>query len=305
MLSHRTIHSRHAHFVWDAALDPAAVVAPGSSVEFDIQEASNGVIDRQAGADRIAEIDLEHVNPVTGPVFVEGAEAGDTLVVTLEEVQSSDWGWTAIIPGFGLLADQFPDPFLHVSSYDSERIEFTPEIHIPTRPFPGTIGVAPAEPGPHPMIPPHPHGGNMDVRHLTRGARIFLPVAVKGALFSVGDTHAAQGDGEVCGTAIESPMRWRIRLDVLKGETSRFPRIECDVVPPPGNTVITTGVHTDPAEAARLAVREMIDHLDARFGLSAEMAYCLVSVAGDVRFGECVNMPNWVVTAHLPLGIFR
>jgi acetamidase/formamidase len=155
------------------------------------------------------------------------------------------------------------------------------------------------------MIPPHRHGGNIDVRHLTRGARLHLPVAAPGALFSVGDTHAAQGDGEVCGTAIESPMRWLLRFDLVKGKCSRFPRIECPAAPAaPAGTVITTGVDNDAVEAARYAVREMIDLLVADYALSPELAYCLVSVAGDVRFGECVNMPNWVVTLHLPRTIF-
>jgi formamidase len=164
MASYRTIHSRRRHCAWDRGIEPVARIEPGTFLEFDVVDASNGVIDRSSTAERLADIEPERVNPVTGPVYIEGAAPGDSLIVTIEGFETSGWGWTAIIPGFGLLADQFPDPFLHLSVYDDDRVEFTSDIHLPTRPFPGTIGVAPAQPGTHPMIPPHRHGGNIDVR---------------------------------------------------------------------------------------------------------------------------------------------
>ncbi len=154
-------------------------------------------------------MDPDGVNPVTGPVFVDGAEPGDALKVTIGDFGPSGFGWTAIIPGFGLLADQFTEPRLHLWSYDPtgrEPMLFGRYARVPLKPFAGTVGVAPAEPGHHSVIPPRPVGGNMDVRDLTAGAVLYLPVEVPGALFSIGDTHAAQGDGEVCGTAIESAM---------------------------------------------------------------------------------------------------
>ena len=157
----------------------------------------------------MATLDFEKVNPVTGPIFVDGAKPGDALKVTIDEFRPSGFGWTANIPGFGLLADQFTDPALHLWSYDESAAMpamFSPAAKVPLKPFAGTIGLAPAEPGLHSVVPPRRVGGNMDIRDLAAGTVLYLPVEVEGALFSVGDTHAVQGDGEVCGTAIESPM---------------------------------------------------------------------------------------------------
>jgi formamidase len=133
------------------------------------------------------------------------------------DFELSGWGWTALIPGFGLLAEEFTESFLLITRYDSNAVELTPEIRIPTQPFPGTIGVSPAEPGWHAPIPRRAVGGNIDCRDLVRGSRLVLPVSVPGALCSVGDTHAALGDGEVCGTAVESPMTLRLKLDLVPG----------------------------------------------------------------------------------------
>ena len=140
-------------------------------------------------------------------MFVKGARPGDVLAVEILELRPRDWGWTAIIPGFGLLADDFPDPWLRISEVDAaaRRVRFGDPVPLPFEPFPGTIGVAPPEPGEHSVVPPR-WGGNLDIKHLRAGTTLLLPVGVDGALFSVGDTHAAMGDGEVCGTA--SRPRW-------------------------------------------------------------------------------------------------
>ena len=145
------------------------------------------------------------------------------------------WGWTANIPGFGLLADQFKEPALHIWKYDAERLRRRPCsaacAAVPLKPFCGTIGVAPAEPGLHSVVPPRQVGGNMDIRDLSIGAELFLPIEVKGALFSIGDPHAAQGDGEVCGTAIESQHKVTLKLDLVKGANLKMPRFR---TPGPG-----------------------------------------------------------------------
>jgi acetamidase/formamidase len=221
---------------------------------------------------------------VSGPVFVKGARPGDVLEVELLEFKPGDWGWTAIIPGFGLLADEYPDPWLRISKLDAGagRVRFAEGIALPYRPFPGTIGVAPAEPGSHPIVPPSRWGGNMDTKHLRVGTSLFLPVGVDGALFSLGDTHAAQGDGEVCGTAIEASSR---------SEDSAFH--------------VCTGVGPDLMEAAKDAVRATIAHLGDRYGLDREEAYALTSVAVDLRIHEVVDAPNWVVGAFLPEAVFE
>ena len=170
------------------------------------------------------------MNPVSGPVFVKGAKPGDTLAVEILELRPRDWGWTAIIPGFGLLADEFPDPWLRISKVeeDDRRVAFAEGVTLPFEPFPGTIGVALPEPGEHSVVPPSGWGGNMDVKHLRVGTTLFLPVGVEGALFSVGDTHAAMGDGEVCGTAVEAPMDIAVRLCVRRDMAVSAP------VPPRG-----------------------------------------------------------------------
>jgi formamidase len=248
---------------------------------------------------------MSRVNPVTGPVYVEGAEPGDSLVVEIGGFVGSGWGWTAIIPGFGLLANEFPAPYLHISTYDNQRVEFTAQIHLPSRPFPGTIGVAPAAAGPHSIIPPRNVGGNMDFRDLVRGARAHLPVEVPGALFSVGDTHAAQGDGEVCGTAIETPMAVQLRFEVQKRTGLERPQFELpkESVRDEGHHV-TCGIGPDLMGASRDAIRAMIDHLDHTYGLEPQLAYCLCSVAVHLRISEVVDAPNWMVSAYLPKAIF-
>ncbi|MEW6049245.1 MAG: acetamidase/formamidase family protein [Bacillota bacterium] len=307
-VSVKTVHQGHHHFGWDNSLAPVLHVAPGDEVEFEVVDASGGQLSEKSTAEDVRKLDFGRVNPVTGPVFVEGAEPGDTLVVDIVDLQGSGWGWSAIIPGFGLLAEDFREPFLHISHYNASYVEFTPEVRLPVRPFPGTIGVAPAEPGLHSVVPPREVGGNMDVRDLVRGSRLMLPVRVNGALFSVGDTHAAQGDGEVCGTAIESPMRVRLRFDLQKATGQRRPRFI--VNEPPTRHVdgkgyqVTAGIAPDLMTAARDAVREMIDLLGREYRLEPALAYTLCSVAVDLRISEVVDAPNWVVSAYLPRAIF-
>lgn len=304
----RSVHGGHHHFGWDNSLAPVLRVAPGETVELAALEASGGRITPASRHADVLTLDAEHANPVTGPLWIEGAAPGDALVVDVLEFALSGWGWTAIIPGFGLLAEDFTAPCLHLSSYDDRRVEFTPEIHLPTRPFAGTLGVAPAEPGRHSAIPPRSVGGNLDCRDIVAGARLWLPVAVPGALFSLGDTHAAQGDGEVCGTAVETPLTVRLRFDLAKDARLRAPRLELPAAaapPPPSGQAVTFGIGADLHAAARDAVRAMIDLLGAEYRLCPELAYCVCSVAAHLRISELVNAPNWVVAAYLPRGIFR
>ncbi len=302
----QTIHRARHHFGWDNALPPVLTVAPGDEVEVEVVDASGGQLGPASTPEDVGRLDFARVNPVTGPVYVDGAQPGDALVVDILECTPSGWGWTAIVPGFGLLAEDFPRPALHITRYDREGVAWTPEIRLPFCPFPGTIGVAPREPGRHSVVPPREVGGNMDVRDLTPGARLWLPVAVPGALFSLGDTHAVQGDGEVCGTAVESPMAVRLRFDLVRQAQLRRPQFRPGRLQASANGYhATTGIAPDLMQAARDAVRDMIDHLGRTYGLSPEMAYMLCSVAADLHISEIVDAPNWVVSAYLPLGIFR
>lgn len=304
----RTIHRARHHFGWDNSFEPVLTVRPGDEVEFEITEASGGQLGPESTVGDVGGLDFSKVNPVTGPVFVDGTRPGDALVVDIVDLTPSEWGWTAIIPGFGLLADDFPKPSLHISSTDRRGVEWTAGIRLPFRPFPGTIGVAPREPGLHSIVPPRDVGGNMDIRDLTPGARLWLPVAVPGALFSVGDTHATQGDGEVCGTAVESPMSIRLRFDVVKDARLRRPQFKpgrgAESMDGAGAYHATTGIAPDLMQAAKDAVRDMIDYLGRTYGLEPEMAYMLCSVAVDLRISEVVDAPNWVVSAYLSTAIF-
>lgn len=305
-MSAPTLHCRSRHFHWDNQQPPALEVEPGAVIELEVLEASAGQVTRSSDAAAIAALDFERVNPVTGPLFVKGAEPGDVLQVEFLGFEPSGWGWTGIIPGFGLLAEDFPQPFLHLTRYDREAIEFLPGVSLPTRPFVGTIGVALREPGRHSVVPPRHVGGNLDCRDMIAGTIAEFPVEVAGALLSLGDTHAAQGDGEVCGTAIESAMLVRVRIALKKQKRIRFPRLSVPAQPTAlGRSYVTLGVGPDLMQASRDAVREMIDHLMREYRLSAELSYCLCSVAVQLQISEIVDAPNWVVAARLPTDIFR
>ena len=306
-----TLHSHQGHLGWDNSLAPALTIAPGESVEFEVKDASNGHLNPSSTAKDLLTLDFATVNPVTGPVFIDGAEPGDALKVTILELAPSGWGWTGNIPGFGILTDQFPDPALHEWKYDALGMTpaaYGPGGRVPLRAFPGTIGVAPAEPGPHSIVPPRNVGGNMDVRDLFAGTELTLPVEVPGALFSVGDTHAAQGDGEVCGTAIESPMSVALKFELMKGAAPKFPIYET-----PGPVTrhldekgyfVTTGIGPDLMQNARDAVSGMVDLLGREQGLSAIDAYMLCSVCADLRIGEIVDLPNFIVAMYFPKIVF-
>jgi acetamidase/formamidase len=305
-MAHRhTIHEHHLG--WDNSLPAAARITPGESLEFEVMDASGAQLSATSTAADVGRLDFAKVNPVSGPVFVEGARPGDVLKVTLVSFVPSGWGWTANIPGFGLLADEFKEPALHVWKYDATTLSpamFGRWGKVPLKPFTGTIGLAPAEPGRHSVVPPRRVGGNMDVRDLALGTELYLPVEVTGALFSVGDTHAAQGDGEVCGTAIESPMRVALEFELIEQTPLSYPRFRT-----PGPVSghfdakgydVTTGIGPDLMQAARAAVRSMIDLLTRRHRMPAIDAYMLCSVCADLRISEIVDLPNWTVSLYFP-----
>ena len=309
--AHRhTIHQRHHG--WDRSIAAVTRIAPGESLEFEVVDASGGQLLEKSTVADVDRMDFGKINPVTGPVYVDGAEPGDILKVTLLSFAPSGWGWTANIPGFGLLAEDFKKPALNIWHYDAHTLApalFGRWGKVPLKPFTGTIGVAPAEPGLHSIVPPRRVGGNMDVRDLSQGTELFLPVEVQGALFSVGDTHAAQGDGEVCGTAIESPMRVALKFDLLKHTALTFPRFRT-----PGPVTrhldakgydVATGIGPDLMGAARAAVRSMVDLLVHQQGMPAIDAYMLCSVCGDLRISEIVDVPNWTVSFYFPRIVFE
>lgn len=307
-----TIHRTHHHYGWDNSFVPVETVAPGSTLRFECLDSGNGHFKQGSTAADVGVLDFSKVNPVTGPIFIDGAEPGDAIKVTIEQFEPSGFGWTAIIPGFGLLADQFTEPGLTLWTYDAQSMApaaFSSQAKVPLKPFAGTIGLAPAEKGLLSVVPPRRVGGNLDVRDISVGATLYLPVEVAGGLFSVGDTHAAQGDGEICGTAIESAMNVTLTFDLVKDAGLSMPRF---TTPGPVSRhldakgyEVTTGVGPDLMTGAKAALSNMIDLLGKLYNLSAADAYMLCSVCGDLRISEIVDMPNWVVSFYFPRLVFE
>jgi acetamidase/formamidase len=247
------------------------------------------------------------VHALTGPIYVEEAKPGDVL---------EDWGWSAILPGSGLLgynpepwidALETQGPYLKIWHISDGYAHFNHAIKVPVRPFLGQMGVAPRQPGSFRTFPPRVSAGNLDIKDLTAGSRIFLPIFVEGALFSVGDGHAAQGDGEVCLTAVETPMTSTLKFKLHKDIALPEARA---IVGPIANSLdeygyyITTGFDRNLMEASKKAVRYMIEYLVRSSHLSVQDAYVLCSVTVDLKISQIVDAPNWMVSAYLPLGIF-
>ncbi len=285
------------HYKWSKSHRPVLNIKPGDRVHFEVNEVTSWQVTAKSKAEDLKKIDLEKLYPLAGPVYVEGAEPGDALVVEIESVKPADWGWTAILPGLGIL-EEFDKPALHIWNLKrgGQYLNFKNGIRVPRRPFCGVMGVAPPEDGYFDVLPPGKHGGNMDIRHLTDGSRLMLPVWNNGGLFSTADVHAGQGDGEVCVTAVECPGSVSMTLDLKKNASLETP---CYFTKPEkrigGIEFVTTGIAPDLMVATKQAVRNMISYLGRELNLSREDAYMLCSVAADLRIHEVVDAPNWVV----------
>ncbi len=344
---------QRCHTRWHPDLRPALTCAPGDDVLIDCRDAVDGQLTRASTAADVASVDRSVVHPLTGPIRIEGLGPGDVLEVEVLAVNpASDFAYTAIFPAFGFLRDRFPGPFLVRWDVEAGRATSPdlPGVAIPAAPFMGTMGVAPS----HDLLrrilareqrlaaagadvalpqaagavpatpavaaeglrtkPPREFGGNLDVRQLTAGARVRFPVWTDGALFSVGDGHVAQGDGESCGTAIEVAATAHLRFGVAEGAaTSGGVSVVAPATPPGGPAFATAGhclpgagegAAEDLTVAARAALEAMLDHLTAERGYTREQAYALCSVAVDLRVAQVVNAPAFTVTAWLPMDIF-
>jgi formamidase len=348
------------HNRWHEAIVPVVEVAVGEEIEIETRDAFDGQITAATTAEDLPRCDLNLVHPLTGPVFVAGAAPGDLLEVEIRDMKPAAFAYTVQVPGFGFLRDAFPDPYIAKWTIKDGFAESAdlPGVRIPDGSFVGVIGVAPSKAlretvrrreadlagrggialPPEPQgavpaggaiasealrtIPPRENGGNLDIKQLSKGARLMLPVFVDGALFSVGDAHFAQGDGEACGTAIEMAGAILVRFTLHKGEAQRrgirFPRFARDdyYFPPelaaPKRFLATTGMSiredgTNESEDATLSAKNallsMIDLLVER-GWSRQQAYAICSVAVDLKLSELVDVPNIVVSAFLPLDIF-
>lgn len=284
------------HNKFSSAIPPVLTVPSGAIIEAKTEEASDRQLDINSTAADVPNVKFEPIHPLTGPVYVEGAEPGDVLAVKLHEIEIGDWGWAGVFPGFGWLADEFTEPYLKTFdlSQDKKSVKFNDKITIPLRPFAGVMGVAPATDEMLSTIPPRANGGNMDDPNLVAGTTVYFPVFVTGALFSIGDTHAAQGQGEVCGTAIEAPMRIVYQVDVIKGgHKMAEPQYETD------DTYAVTAFATTLDEAAKKATRYMVDYLTAVHGLERTEAYVLCSLAADLKIAEVVDVPHVLVTMQI------
>src|SRR5579859_5155280 len=300
------------HFMWDNAHQPAVEIEPGDVVHFDAEEVTAGQLQKGDPASKLGQLDFNRLYPLGGPVFVKGAEPGDVLEVEILDLMPGAWGWSSDLPGLGLLAADFPEPYVRYFDLgDRKTAELRHDIQIPLAPFCGTMGVATDEPGPHDVLPPTKGAGNIDTRDLTAGTKLYLPVYVPGALFSAGDCHAAQGDGEVCVTGIECPMTFSLRFGVVKGGALRpwsyhfvTPAAPLQPKSDAGGYHAVCALGPDLMENARNAVRDTVAWLVADHDLSREDAYILCSLAGDLKISQVVDRPNFGVSFYLSLAVF-
>jgi acetamidase/formamidase len=299
--------TEHIHHAWDRTLPPVLTVASGDVVHYDVPMAGDGQV---AQDDSYADtsFDFDTLYNLAGPVAVDGAEPGDTLEIDILNLEPGAWGWTVILPDLGLLPDDFPDGYLRTFDLTKgDTATLVDGIEIPIVPFFGTMGTAPDVEGVHIPFPPHEGGGNVDTRHLTAGSTLWLPVHCPGALFSVGDPHAAQGDGEVCVSALECPMRSSLRF-TLRKRSIPVPsfRVPGALTPrtDPGGYYATMGIAGDLMEGAKIAVRAMIDWICEQVDISREDAYVLCSLAGDLKILEIVDAGMWNVGMTMPLAVF-
>lgn len=303
----RSIHcprcdSLHPH--WNRAVAPVLTVPSGGYFELVSPDASNGLLSPHSTAADIAKIDFRKLDPLCGPVYVEGAEPGDTLKLDVVDLELGGWGWSGLLPDFGLLSDEFPQPFFRGFELRSELVEIFGE-KFALKPMLGVLGVAPAADGDFPSIAPTIAGGNIDVRYITRGATLYLPVFNKGALISGGDGHALQGEGEISGTAIEAAMSATIKVELLKGR--RIPAPFADIsIRPYQETEFRDflGIGPDLFTAARDATRFAVDELARSLKVEPFEAYAVLGMIGELRIHEIVDKPNWVVGCMIPRRLF-
>jgi acetamidase/formamidase len=307
----RTHHlpDEQVHFTWDTGNELRLVIDSGDTVVVWTRDVSDNQIGPDSDTSVIAGLDGNRVYPLNGPIGIHGAEPGDTLAIEVLDIHTQGWGWTAVLPGLGLLPEDFPDAYLRIFDLSHGDVAHLREdVVIPVEPFFGTMGVCPAGASAQPVMPPGIFGGNMDTRQLVRGSTLYLPVQVEQALFSCGDAHAAQGDGEVCVTGLEAPMFAALRFTLEKGRSIPAPQYR---TPAPLTRRVdsapfygTTGVGGDLYAAAQDAVRAMVDHIATSYDLGREDAYLLCSLAVDLKISEIVDAGQYIVSALLPEAIF-
>ncbi len=298
----------NVYFTYCHAHPPAMHIAPGDTVITRTRDASN---DMFSVTDKTVypKLDLSAVNPQTGPFYVRGAEPGDTLVVRIDKITPNrDWGWGASIPLFGALEPEYktamitePAPdVLYIWRFDQNRnvaILDTPKskigrIEVPLRPFLGTIGVAPSGKECWSALTPGAHGANMDFNEVVAGVTLYLPVFEPGALLMLGDGHAAQGDGEIDGAAIETAMDVQFTVDLIKGKKINWPRLENDTL------IMSIGSTRPLIDAVRIACVDLIDWLVEDYGFDKLEANQLLGQAVRLEIANVVD-PQYSVACQL------
>jgi len=297
-----TLSAEPTHSVWNRDLPPRLIIAPGDEVDIQCVDASGAQVYPGMAIAEYLTIDRTRIHALTGPIWIDGAEPGDVLQIDILDARHHGWGWTSVIEGLGFLKDHFREPYLFHWQLDADSTRSLAPGVVPVRPFPGVMGVARAEPGEFRTRPPGPFGGNLDVRELCAGSRLYLPIFVPGALFSCGDGHAAQGDGEVCINGIECPLDLSLRFHLHKQQPLAGPIVESSHTLAPDSdpdswVVLETG--PDLAAAAQGATLRMIDLLVTRWGFTPIHAYILCSVAMRLRLSQVVNEPIHTVSAAI------
>ena len=301
-MSEHTLRAQPTHSVWDRALEPRLHITPGDEIQFECQDASGEQVHPGMSAEEFQSIDRTRIHALTGPVWIDGAEPGDVLQVDVLATQHRGWGWSSVIPGLGFLKERFAAPYLFHWHLDGDITRSLSPAVVPVRPFLGVMGVARADDGKFRTRPPGSFGGNLDVRELCAGSKLYLPVFNRGALFSCGDGHAAQGDGEVCINGIECPLDVTLRFHLHKHQSLTGPLVESnDEVAPDtrGDAWVVVESGEDIAVTARSATSRMIDLLMSRWGFSDVHAYILCSVALKLRLSQVVNEPMFTVSAAI------
>lgn len=288
---------------FDNAQPPVLAVRSGDTVVMETMMASNNQILPGVSIEEITRLRVENPgrgpHTITGPIWVEDAQPGDVLKVRINRIALRPYGANWNLPGnlqLGQFPDEFPDGQVRHFYFDLRRMvtQFAPGIEIPLRPFPGIIGVARAEPGQYSTVPPGPFGGNMDIRELVEGTTVYLPVFVEGALLWSGDSHAAQGNGEINLTAIETAFNeLSLTIEVIKGRPQAWPRIETPT------HWITVGYDRDLDKALDILKEETVAFLVEQRSISAGQATALMPAIADVRIAEMVNQLKGVY-AMLP-----
>jgi acetamidase/formamidase len=302
-MADHSLSAEPTHSRWNRALTPRLRVASGDTVHMECVDSSGAQCHPSMTLAEYLKIDRDKIHALTGPIFVDGAEPGDVLQVDILEVAHKGWGWTSVVGGLGFLKQRFSEPFFHVWKLEGAVSKSIAPAVVPLRPFCGVMGVVRAEEGEFRTRPPGVFGGNMDVRELCDGATLYLPVLNRGALFSAGDAHAAQGDGEVCINGIECPAEVTLRFHLHKQHSLGGPLVDAraphqqDVQA--GSWIVVESA-TDAVTAARAATSRMIDLLAARWGFTEVHAYLLCSVAMHLRLSQVVNEPMFTVSAALP-----